>query len=197
LFSEICTHSVLISCDAATSNGPNEYVCGSVGDLFAAHAQSAIARSPALIVVGTSVQIGLKSNQFCNRLIYNAGQGTVRHGAAGQSSEQLSPFDTIVAGSFTPPRHAYDCSGGAMHVPVVHSILIEVAHPAGVLNSDHAVTVTDCGVGAAVVVVGFAVLDSTVGACSNGPGCDGSGSLIAGCPGAGCAIDCDGLVALE
>jgi len=115
----------------------------------------------------------------------------------GQSSAQVSPFEMIVAGSVTPPGQSYGCSGGAAQVPLVHSILIDVAQPLGVLNSDHVVTVTGCGGGAALVVVGFAVLDSTVGACSYGPGCAGSGSLIAGCPGAGCAINCDGLVALE
>jgi hypothetical protein len=37
LFSEICTQSVLISCDAATSNGPNENFIGPSSFAFEAH----------------------------------------------------------------------------------------------------------------------------------------------------------------
>jgi hypothetical protein len=126
-----------------------------------------------------------------------SGHGTARHGALGQSSAQLSPFDTIVAGNFTPPRHAYGCCGGGAQVPDAHSTFTVVAQPSGVLNSDHELTVTGWICVSGVVVVGFAVLDRIVGACSNGEVCAGSRSVTVGCPGAGCAIDCDGLVALE
>jgi hypothetical protein len=115
-----------------------------------------------------------------------------------QSSEQLSPFDTIVAGSFTPPRHAYVCAGGGVHgVVAAHSTFAAVAQPSLVLNSDHAVTATGGCSGVVLVVVGEPVADSSVGACSYGAGCVSDGSAAVGCPGGGCAIGCDGRLLLE
>jgi hypothetical protein len=138
-------------------------------------------------------------DRFCKRLIcYKPGHGTARHGAIGQSSEQVSPFDTIVAGIATPPRHAYVWAGGGSHAaPAAHSSFAVVAQPALVLNSDHAVTATGgcCGVG--FVVVGEPVADKIVGACSYGAGCVSEGSAAVGWPGGGCAIGCDGRLLLE
>lgn len=110
----------------------------------------------------------------------------------------MSPFDTIVAGNFTPPRHAYVSAGGGAHpAPAAHSIFAVVAQPSFVLNNDHAVTTTGACCGVELVVVGEPVADKIVGACSYGAGCVSEGSAAVGWPGGGCAIGCDGRLLLE
>jgi hypothetical protein len=85
------------------SNGPNANFIGPSSFAFEAH-PNANAATTIEALIGPNIG---PLDRICKRAIYyRPGQGTARHGAAGQSSEQLSPFDTIVLGSFTPPRHA-------------------------------------------------------------------------------------------